>query len=145
MCETHCFICHKEGCPTRNYLGYNWNCPTDSWHNNSKPSQTAYAWVISTTPHLTPTPCQDDSLDTFLKDVTKTQGCDQVLHTLRSAFDMSLDEQGNPLADEQPTAEEWDKSTRVLTIEAMPCVSLPDHHASFEREEMDQCHPPPSQ
>ena len=44
---------------------------------------------------------------------------------------MSLDEQGNPLAEKQPTAEEWDKSTRVLIIEATPCISLPDHHASF--------------
>ena len=102
-----------------------------SWHNNSKPSQTAHARIISTTSHLTPTPCQDDPLDTFLKDITKTQGRDQVLCTLRSTFDMSLDEQGNPLAGEQPAAEEWDKSTRALTIEATSHISLPDHHASF--------------
>ena len=44
---------------------------------------------------------------------------------------MSLDEQGNSLADEQPAAEEWDKSARVLIIEAMSHVPLPDHHVSF--------------
>ena len=108
-----------------------------SWHNNSKPSQIAHTRVISTTPHSTPTPCQDDPLDTFLKDIAKTQGCDQVLCTLRSTFDTSLDEQGNTLAEEQPAAEEWDKSTRVLTIKATPHISLPDHYVSFEREEMD--------
>ena len=43
---------------------------------------------------------------------------------------MSLDEQGNPLADEQSAAKEWDESARVLTIEAMHHVSLPNHHAS---------------
>ena len=144
MHENRCFICHKEGCSTRNHPGYNWSCPTGSWHNNSKPSQTAHVRVISTTPHSTSTPCQDDLLDSFLNDVTKTQGCDQVLCTLRSTFDSSLDEQGNPLANEQPTAEGWDESTRVLTIEVTLCISLPDHHASFQREEMDQCHPPPS-
>ena len=131
MCENYCFICHKKGCSTRNHPGYNQSCPTGSWHNNLKPSQTAHARVISTTPHSTPIPCQDNPLDSFLKDVTKTQGYDQVLHTLRSAFDSSLDEQGNPLAEEQPTAEEWNESARVLIIEAMSCISLPDHHASF--------------
>ena len=44
---------------------------------------------------------------------------------------MSLDEQGNPLAKEQPAAEEWDESARVLTIEVTPQISLLDHHASF--------------
>ena len=100
MHENCCFICHKEGCSTRNHPGYNWNHPTGNWHNNPKPSQTAHARVISTTPHSTPIPHQDDPLDTFLKDITKTQGHDQVLHTLRSTFDMSLDKQGNPLAEE---------------------------------------------
>ena len=76
MHEKHCFICHKEGCSARNHPGYSWNRPTGSWCNNSKPSQTAHTRVISTTPHSTPTPCQDNPLDTFLKDVTKTQGCD---------------------------------------------------------------------
>ena len=143
MCKNCCFICHKEGCSTRNHPGCNHNCPTGSWWNNLKPSQTAHARAISTTPYLIPTPsCQDDPLDSFLKDVTKTQGCDQILHTLRSAFDTSLNEQGNPLADEQPAAKELNESTRVLTIEAMPHISLPDHHMSFEREEMDQHHPP---
>ena len=104
--KNHCFICHKEGCSTRNDPGYNWNCPTSSWHNNLKPPQTAHARVISTTLHSTPTPHQDDPLDTFFKDLTKTQGHDQVLRTLRSAFNASLDEQENHLADEQPTAEE---------------------------------------
>ena len=103
----------------------------DSWHNNSKPSQTAHARVVSTTLYLTPILYQDDLLDSFLKDITKTQGHDQVLHTLRSTFNTFLDEQGNPLADEQPAAEEWDESTRVLTIEAMPHISLPHHYASF--------------
>ena len=131
MHENHYFICHKEGCSTRNHPGYNWNCPMSSWHNNSKPPQTAHARVIFTTPHLTPTSCQDDLLDSFLKDVTKTQGHDQVLCTLRSTFDISLDEQENPIVDEQPMAEEWDESTRVLTIEAAPRISLPNHHASF--------------
>ena len=106
ICENCCFICHKEGCSTRNHPGYSQNCLTDSWHNNSKPFQTAHARAVSTTPHSTPTPCQDDPLDTFLKDVTKIRGCDQVLHTSSSTFDMSLDEQGNPLANEQPTAKE---------------------------------------
>ena len=41
MCENHCFICHKEGCFTRNHPGYNQSHPMGSWHNNSKPSQTA--------------------------------------------------------------------------------------------------------
>ena len=131
MCENHCFICHKEGCSTRNHPGYNQNRPMGSWCNNLKPSQTTHTRVISTTSHSTPTPCQDDLLKTFLKDITKTQGCDQVLCTLRSTFDASLDEQGNLLAEEQPAAKEWDESARVLTIEAMPCISLPDHHASF--------------
>ena len=103
----------------------------DSWHNNSKPSQTAHARIVSTTLHLTPILYQDDLLDSFLKDITKTQGHDQVLHILRSTFNTFLDEQGNPLADEQPAAEEWDESTRVLTIEAMPHISLPHHYASF--------------
>ena len=76
--------------------------------------------IVSTTLHLTPTLCQDDLLDSFLKEITKTQGHDQVLCTLRSAFDSSLDEQGNPLADEQPTAEEWDESARVLTMKLCP-------------------------
>ena len=44
---------------------------------------------------------------------------------------MSLDEQENPLTNKQPTAEEWDKSVKVLTIEAIPCVPLPNHHVSF--------------
>ena len=74
MCENCCFICHKEGCSTRNYPGYNQNHPMGSWHNNSKPSQTAHAKVISTTLHLTPTPHQNNLLDSFLKDITKTQG-----------------------------------------------------------------------
>ena len=43
MCKNHCFICHKEGCSTRNHFGYNQNRPTGSWHNNLKPSQTAHA------------------------------------------------------------------------------------------------------
>ena len=123
---------HKEGCSTWNYPGYNQNRPTGSWHNNSKSSQTAHARVVFTTPHLTPTPRQDNPLETFLKDITKTQGHDQVLHTLRSAFDTSLDEQGNPLAEEQPAAKEWDESARVLTIEAMPRISLPDHMCLFK-------------
>ena len=132
MHENYCFICHKKGHSTRNHPGYNCSRPTSSWHANSKPSQTAHARAVSTTPHLTPTPsCQDDLLDSFLKDVTKTQGCDQILHILRSVFNTFLDKQGNPLADEQSTAEEWDKSTRVLTIEAMPHVSFPDYRASF--------------
>ena len=131
MCENCYFICHKEGCSTRNHSGYNWNHPTGSWCNNSKSSQTTHARVVSTTSHSTPTPGQDDPLETFLKDVTKTQGCDQVLHTLRSTFDRSLDEQGNPLAEKQPAAEEWDESARVLTIEATLHISLPDHHVSF--------------
>ena len=130
--ENHCFICHKEGCSTRNHPGYNHSHPTSSWCNNSKLSQTAHARVVSTTPHSTPTPsCQDDLLDSFLKDVTKIQRHDQVLHILRSAFNTFLDEQGNPLADEQLIAEEQDKSTRVLTIEATPHISLSDHHVSF--------------
>ena len=124
MCKNHCFICHKEGCSTRNHLGYNQNCPMGSWCNNSKPSQTTHTRVVSTTSHSTPTPCQDDLLEIFFKDITKTQGHDQVLCTLRSAFDMSLDKQGSPLAKEQPTAKEWDKSTRVLTIEATPIFLL---------------------
>ena len=131
MCKNCCFICHKEGCSTRNHPGYNQSRPTGSWRNNSKPSQTAHARVISTTPHSTPTSHQDDLLDFFLKDITKTQGHDQVLCTLRSAFNSSLDEQENPLADKQPTAKEWDESSRVLTKEATPHISLPDHHASF--------------
>ena len=132
MHKNCCFICHEEGYSTRNHPGYNCNCSKGSWQNNPKPSQTAYSRTISTTPHSTPTPsCQDNPLDSFLKDITKTQGCDQVLHTLRSTFNSFLDEQGNPLANEQPTAEEWDKSARVLTIEAMPHVSLPDYHKSF--------------
>ena len=102
-----------------------------SWHNNLKASQTAHTRIISTTPHLIPTTLQDDPLDTFLKDVTKTQGRDQVLHTLRSTFDTSLDEQGNPLVNEQPTTKEWDESAKVLTIEGMLYISLPDHHVSF--------------
>ena len=44
---------------------------------------------------------------------------------------MSLDEQGNSLADETPIAEEWDKSARVLIVEAIFHISLPDHHMSF--------------
>ena len=76
MCENCCFICHKEGYSTRNHSGYNQSCPVGSWHNNSKPSQTAHARVISTTPHSIPTPHQDNLLDSFLKDVTKTQGHD---------------------------------------------------------------------
>ena len=44
---------------------------------------------------------------------------------------MPLNEQENPLAEKQPAAEEWDESTRVLTIEATPHIFLPDHHASF--------------
>ena len=131
MHENHCFICHKEGCSTRNHPGYNWNHPTGSWHNNSKPSQTVHTRIISTIPPLTPIPHQDNPLDTFLKNITKTEGHDQVLHTLRSAFDTSLDKQGNPFADEQPAAKEWNESTRVLTIEATSRISLPDHHASF--------------
>ena len=131
MCENHCFICHKEGCSTRNHPGYNQNCPTGSWYNNSKPSQTAHARIVSTTPHSTPTPHQDNLLDTFLKDIAKTQGHDQVLCSLRSTFDASLDEEGDPLANEQPAAKEWNESARVLTIEAMPHISLSDHHASF--------------
>ena len=131
MCENYCFICNKEGCSTRNHPGYNWNHPTGSWRNSSKPSQTVHARVISTIPYSTPTSCQDDLLDVFLKDITKTQEHDQILCTLRSAFDTSLDEQGNSLADEHLATEEWDKSTRVLTIEAMPRISLPDHHVSF--------------
>ena len=131
MHENRYFICHKEGCSTRNHPGYNQNCPTGSWCNNSKLSQTAHARVVSTIPHLTPISCQDNPLNIFLKDVTKIQGHDQVLHTLRSAFDASLDEQGNPLADEQPTAKEWDESARVLTVEAILCVSFPDYHMSF--------------
>ena len=70
-----------------------------SWHNNSKPSQPAHTRIISTIPYSTPTPHQDNPLDSFLMDVTKTQGHDQVLCTLRSAFDVSLDEQENSLAD----------------------------------------------
>ena len=143
--ENCCFIYHKEGCSTRNHPGYNRSCPTGSWCNNPKPSQTVHARVVSTTLHLTSTPCQNDPLNSFLKNITKTQGCDQVLHTLRSTFDLSLDEQSNPLANEQPIAKEWDKSVRVLTIEATLHISLPDHHASFWREETDQCHPSPSQ
>ena len=131
MCENCCFICHKEGCSTRNHPGYNWNRPTGSWRNNSKPSQTTHARVISTTSHSTPTPHQDNLLETFLKDITKTQGCDWVLYTLRSTFDTSLDKQGNPLAEEQHAAEEWDESARVLSIEAMLHISLPGHHVSF--------------
>ena len=132
MCKNCCFICHKEGYSTRNHPGYNRSCPIGSWCNNSKPSQTAHARAVSTTPHSTPTPShQDKALDSFLKDITKTQECDQVLCTSRSAFNTFLDEQGNPLANEQPTAEEWDESARVLTIEAMLHVSLSDHHASF--------------
>ena len=50
-----CFICHKEGCSTRNHPGYNRSPPMGSWHNNLKPSQTAHARAVSTTPHLTPT------------------------------------------------------------------------------------------
>ena len=128
MHENHCSICHKEGCSTRNHPGYNQNHPIGSWCNNSKPSQTTHTRVISTTPHLTPT---QDPLDAFLKNITKTQRCDQVLHTLRSTFDMSLNEQGNLLADKQPAVKEWDKSAKVLTVEATPCISLPDHHMSF--------------
>ena len=132
MCKNCCFICHKEGCSTRNHPGYNHSHPIGSWHANPKSFQTAHARAVSTALHSTPTPsCQDDSLDSFLKDVTKTQGCNQVLCTLRSAFNTSLDEQGNPLANKQPTAEEWDKSARVLTIEGIPYIFLSDHHASF--------------
>ena len=131
MCKNCYFICHKEGYSTRNHPIYNWNCPTGSWHNNSKPSQTAHTRVVSITPHLASISRQDNPLDAFLKDITKTQGHDQVLHTLRSAFNTSLDEQGNPLADKQPTAKEWNKSARVLTIEATPWIPLPDHHVSF--------------
>ena len=127
MCKNHCFICHKEGCSTRNHSGYNWSCPTGSWYNNSKPSQTAHARVISTTLHSTPIPHQDNLLDSFLKDITKAQGHDQVLYTLRSTFDLSLDKQENLLANEQPTAKEWDESARVLAIEAISHISLPDH------------------
>ena len=132
ICKNCCFICYKEGCSTRNHPGYNHSHPTGSWHANPKSSQTAHAKAVSTTPHSTPTPFyQDDPMDSFLKDITKTQGHDQVLCTLRSTFNMSLDEQGNPLADEQSAAKEWDKSTRVLIIEAMPHIPLPDHHVSF--------------
>ena len=142
MCKNHYFICHKEGCSTRNHPNYNCSHPTGSWHNKSKPSQTAHTKAISTTLHSTPTSsCQDAPLDFFLKDITKTQGHDQVLHTLRSAFDTSLDEQGNPLANKQPATEGWNESARVLTIGAMPHISLPNHDVSFEREEMDQHHP----
>ena len=103
-----------------------------SWHANLKQSQTAHARAVSTTPHLTPTPsCQDDPLDSFLKDITKTQGHDQVFCTLRSTFDISLDKQGNPLVNKLPAVTEWNKSARVLTIEAMSHISLPDHHVSF--------------
>ena len=31
----------------------------------------------------------------------------------------------------QPAAKEWNGSARVLTIEATPYISLPDHHMSF--------------
>ena len=34
MCKNCCFICHKEGCSTRNHSGYNCSHPTGSWHNN---------------------------------------------------------------------------------------------------------------
>ena len=44
---------------------------------------------------------------------------------------MSLNEQRNPLADEQPAAKELDESARVLTIEATPYIFLPDYHVSF--------------
>ena len=54
MYENHYFICHKEGCSTRNHPGYNQSHPTGSWCNNSKPSQTAHATVVSTTPHSIP-------------------------------------------------------------------------------------------
>ena len=74
---------------------------------------------------------QDNPLDSFLKNITKTQGCDQVLHILRSTFNTSLNKQENPLANEISTAEEWDESAKVLTVEATPHVSLPDHHTSF--------------
>ena len=76
MHENCCFICHKEGCSTRNHPGYNQSHPMGSWHNNLKLSQTAHTKVVSTTLHSTPTPHQDNPLDSFLKDVTKTQGHD---------------------------------------------------------------------
>ena len=73
MHENCCFICHKEGCSTRNYIGYDCGHPTGSWCTNPKPSQTAHARAVSTTHHLAPTPSyQDDLLDSFLKDITKT-------------------------------------------------------------------------
>ena len=77
MHKYHCFICHKEGCSTRNYPGYNHGHLVDSWCANPKPSQTVNTRIVSTTSYLTPIPShQDDLLDFFLKDVTKTQGHD---------------------------------------------------------------------
>ena len=132
MCENHCFICHKKDYSTRNHPGYNCGHPASSWHANPNSSQTVHFRAVSTTPHLAPTLFhQNNLLDSFLKDITKTQGCDQVLHTLRSTFNTSLDEEGNPLANATPAAEEWNESARVLTVEAMLCVSLPNHHVSF--------------
>ena len=77
MCKNHCFIYHKEGHSTRNHPGYNCGCPTGSWCINLKPSQTAHVRAISTTSHSTPSSShQDVPLDSFLKDVIKTQGRD---------------------------------------------------------------------
>ena len=132
MHENHYFICHKVGCSIRNHPGYNHNRPTGSWRNNLKPSQTAHTRAVSTTSHLTPNPShQDNPLNFFLKNVTKTQGYNQVLLTLRFAFNTSLDKQGNPLANKQPTAKKWDESARILTIEATFHIPFPDYHDFF--------------
>ena len=132
MCENCCFIWHKKGCSTRSHPGCNCGHPADSWHTNLKPSQTAHARVVSTISNLAPiSSCQDDPLDSFLKDITKTQGHDQIFCILRSIFNIFLDEQENFLANKTPAIKEQDESTRVLIVKAMPHISLSNYHVSF--------------
>ena len=62
--KNYCFIRYKKGYSTRNHPGYNCGHPAGIWHTNLKPSQTAHARIVFSTPHLASTPShQDDPLD----------------------------------------------------------------------------------
>ena len=129
MCKNYCFICHKEGCSTRNHPGYNHGHPAGSWHANLKPSQIVHSRIVSTTPHLTPTPShQDDLLDLCHQNSRMWSGTLYLEICLQYILGWT---RKSPCWWNPPTAKEWNKFTRVLTVEAMPHVFLPDHHVSF--------------
>src|SRR5258707_6739904 len=82
--------------------------------------------VVTTINNAATSPNQQDSLDKYLDDISRSKGGRlAVLRTLKIAYDMGYDKHGDPLGgDTQVAANDWEETVNACSVDSGPTCNF---------------------